>query len=337
MDAQYGRLTGTWAYETPEAGTIVLDGTSEWADAIGLTTHGIALGPVELSPYTGTTAVVTDLSFGPADDSFFDGWTDPSDGNGNSTDGDGWFASGALAALVGDHARVDAADDDTTPHMTRRSLLQSAGVALLAGGAAARTVRAQSDQVQVARFELAENPGGVRVRVRDLAQDLLPTKAVYYALIDEMDYAEFRGGTRQSGDIPPFPDGEARTVELTTSAGSIIGTINETLGRKALTYSVKLPQPAADYPDGELVPVTTHPLIVEATLRAGADGLTFELGGEAIPHRTEERSNPVGHFAVRNGDVMYRVGRDAPAATGGEFTVYAGTIEELRDDIDQEF
>lgn len=313
---------GSWAYDSLEAGTLAVAGQSEAPRAIGLTTHGIAIGPIELSAYTDSTAKIKDLQYGAQESGFFDGW-------GSDSDSD-WFASGAAGAAVASTAREP---DEANPIMSRRNLLLSGGIALLGASYVSASEATAESQISVARFELTDNPGGLRVRVRDIAPDFLPTDAIYYVMVDGMDYAEFQGGG-QSGDIPPIPQDGSWNVEIQTDAPDLMADVRRHMGEKELEYRFTLAQRPSEASIGTRLTITDHPMIREATLRAGADATTLEVGDEAVPHQSESRSNEVGWYGVRDGEVVLNVGPDPPSDNQAVMTVYAGILEETINDAE---
>ncbi|MDS0279994.1 twin-arginine translocation signal domain-containing protein [Halomicroarcula sp. S1AR25-4] len=329
---------GTYAYDTPEAGTVALTGRTQCPGAVGLTTNGIAVGPVEISPYPSSTAVIRDLSYGAEDGGFFGGWGEDSD----ETDGeDDSFFSGLATALgiTGAGGSLAADRDAESPDTSRRDFIRAlgagAGLAVV-GGEVADRVAAQTDTVSVANFEL-QFPAGVSARIRDLGPGYLPTDGLYYVLIDGMDYAETQGGTEQQADIPPDPRDTFRDVEIATDAGSILAGAKATLGKKALDYEFTLSDSPTAVSQGTLLTLSDHPLLVAATLRSGPDATTLDIGDEAVPHQNEADDAPEGYYYVHEGAVVYRVGPDPPSDTAAAFTIYAGKLGETTNDIAQQY
>ncbi|QIO25422.1 hypothetical protein [Haloarcula sp. JP-L23] len=328
-------LSGTFGYDTPEAGTVVFDGRTQAPEAVGLTTHGFATGPVEVSPYHNSTTVVRDLSYGASEGGFFDGWgSDDGDGEDGDDGDDGGFFTSALAAVG--LSRTRAKEDDEHEGITRREFAKAAGGLAILGGGLAAQASAQSDTVSIARFDL-RNPEGCRFRIRDLGPGYLPTDGLYYVLIGGMDYAETQGGSSGSADLPPDPKNTFREVEIATSADSILAGVKESIGKKTLSYEFDLSTSPAEASAGTQLTLSDHPLLVAATLRSGPSATTLDVGGEAVPHRTEARDKPEGYYYVDAGTLVYQVGPEPPPGTAATFEIYTGSIGETKNDIAQQY
>lgn len=318
-EREWGRLTGM-TYRAPQGGSIVLDAedTAQTAGASAMSPHGCSFGPLDLSAYTDSTVQLTDLTLIEQDSSWFGGWND---------DG-GFFASLAGAGVAAGTVNHERTAEETDTRSTRRDVLKTMGVLAGIGGSASV---AAADTVTTATFDVASNPGGLRVRILDTSDGLLPVDQQYFALIDGMDYARFAGGPADGADLPPKASG---SVSIDTSVGFLDG-VKETLGQKELEYTFGLQQAAHQYETGALVTLTDHPFVVDATLKAGAGSLALSIGGTTIPHYEETADSSRGYYRVRDGEVVYRTGSDAPHSKNATFVVYAGAYTESMNDIDR--
>lgn len=321
----YGRLSGM-TYECPDGGSIHAKPQSDWSDAeqtagvSAMSPHGVGFGPLQLSAYPESLAVISDVTLEEPDGSWFNGW--------GSDDGDGGGAFWSSLALLGTGAvTTDEPEKGEETRTTRRDLLKVLGVTTATVTGATAVASAQETTTTVS-FNIDSNPGGLRIQILDIVGGLLPPDQQYYALVNGMDYATFSGSSEDSADLPPKLTGSA---SIDTSVGFLDGP-KTTIGRKAIDYDFELPKNPSNLTEGELVEVTPHPFVVDAVLKAGSKAVTLSIDGSEIPHYEESPDDNIGLYRVREGSVMYRVGSSPPTGTDASMTVYAGLVDEKLDD-----
>lgn len=311
----------------PSGGDIELN-TDRKMDAPGgvqATEYGHAFGALEIIAYPESEARVGGLEFLEARsliDSLF----------GKDEDGGlfGFFLFVGAPAAAWRHQQRDAERPEQEENrVSRRDVLRT-GLAsgLLAGGAAG--VAAASPAMTRARFAVVENPGGLRLRIRDRAGDVLPADRTYHVYLDGDDYGTFQPASLDSyGDVLPETAGTV-TVGPKGAEGGILSRLFK--DRTKEYAGIALEKDIADADAGERLLITDNDIIVDTIQQTGSKNTICTINSKSIPHSHEDRSIPVGYYGINNGEVFYEVGSDPPGGQTADLTVYASRTVELADD-----
>jgi len=219
--------------------------------------------------------------------------------------------------------RDDEDDPADGPHMTRRALLQSAGVAVLASSWLGSDDASAIDSVQ---GEVVDNPAGLKVRVTDRVGGYLPPGTTYEVIREDMDYDESDVSTGAWAFLPPQATGKFAVA----ADAPLLADTRAAVGEKALTYQFELAQAANAYAPGAEVTVTDQPLIASSAF--GAERLILEVGGESVPRQTEGADAAAGFYTVDEGAITYRPGRSPPASKQATLRIFEGIPQEGLDD-----
>lgn len=288
----------------------------ETPGGVQATEYGAAFGPLEISAYPGSTARVGGLTF-----------REPAgilDGLFGSGGGSGLFATLPLLA-------AHRADDDEDS-VTRRDVIRTGAAAgLLLGGQA--TAAAATKTATRAEFAALENPAGIRMRVFDRVQNVLPPDRLYYSYLDGESYASFSADSSSDyGDVLPKATGTV-TVGPKGSAGGFFASLGT---EKTQVYEgLELPKSTSDADNGERLTISTNDIIVEHVQSAGASEATMAIGGTSIPHEHEDSESSRGYYTIHNGDLIYRAGASPPSGQTATLVLYASRSEEIFDDLER--
>lgn len=309
-------------FNSTDAGTLEVspEKPMECEGSIRQTNAGVAFGPLEISVYPDSTATVGGLEFLEVE-SFFGTL----------------FGDGGQEGLFGSAALLAGASESEAVDMDRRQVLQAAGVGALAlagaGTAAASTTTATAelDTYEKAQFSAEINPEGLRIRVRDRVDGVLPTDVPYYTYIDGIDYSRFYAGTKSDyGDVLPGQFGTV-TVGPEDAAGGLLTSI---MADKTQVYeALDLSKATTEADPGERVVISQNDILVEHVQSAGPDATTVGINGVSIPHELEDDRSTLGYYRVHNGALIYRVGREAPSGQTASVALYADRGEEMLDDM----
>lgn len=313
--------------ETGAELTIDGDQPMEVEGSVQQTDVGAAFGPLEIAPYPDSSAVVGGLRFLEVE-GFFDRLF--GDGEQDET----LFGTTALAAGTA----TAAADEDVDVDMGRRNLLQGLGVGALAVVGGSRLASAQTTKVSKrfgkAQFNAEVNPDGLRIRVRDRVEGVLPTDTEYYTFVDSVEYSRFFAGVDSDyGDVLPGQFGTV-TVGPEDAAGGIYTEL--TTDKTQVYEGLPLSKPTTDASAGERLVISQNDILVEYVQRAGEDETTLAVNGTSIPHYQEDDESTLGYYRVHNGALIYRVGRQAPSAQSATLVLFVDPSDELLDDITRE-
>lgn len=324
-------LGGTFV--APEGGDLEVDPDKpmDVPESVQMTDYGPMFGPLEISAYPDSTARVGGLTFS-AVEGLFDGLFDHAS--------DGLFG----ASLLGLGLAAPRDRDDTSDGISRRSFLQAAGAGALAVGYGTQTASAatptptptptETDGPQTkAEFEAIANPQGIRTRVFDRVDGVLPTGEPYYTWVDGSNYGQFFAGSESDyGDVLPEKVGTV-TVGQDGAAGGFFEAL--TSDKTQVYDRLSLSQNLGDAQTGEQVAVSTNDIIVEQAQAAGGDDMTLAVNGVSLPHEQETTDADVGYYSTQNGKLIIRVGPSSPSGGSATLVLFADTTDELLDDINR--
>lgn len=305
-------------YATRKGGRISVTGSKNTVVApVQISDYGIDFGPVKLRTSSGSQAVVSNISFG-------------GDGGGWLSSLFGVFALGHTGVGASSHAaspKFEAADGD--PTLTRReAILIAATVATAAGSGS--VAGANGSDIAIASFSVADSgPGGVRIELGSGTKRVFPDSSEYSIGVDGPSVDS------ESGVIIP-PNSAAEVKISTAGVGSFLSGIEKMTGSPSWEYQVAIPKQADQYNEGDKVPVTSDPTIIQSIEQAdNGDGSStiLRLGENSIPHREEDTEYALGYYELTNGTVQYHVGPDPPPARDITIHVNVSTVSEVIDDI----
>lgn len=286
---------------------------------LGVDPTGYRLGPITISTssHVEKPLVVDDIST-------------PTPGSISGFLGGLWPLTTAGATL-GLAARARDHDGETT--VSRRRVLQGAGLAagglLVAGDARADT----DDQLYpIVELDVPENPGGLRVRLVDDDDLVLPDDELEL----EANGAKYDELSRlDDGTIPPGVDGEIRVAA--TEHASFLSSVRSFGVDDTLEWTLELDKRASLLKAGQRVTVSTDRFVVGALREAGTDRSTVTIAGESVPSTDEDdESTDVGRYDVdattSPAEFVYEVGDDPPAESELVVRARVGRYEEFKDD-----
>lgn len=294
------------------------DGQIDAIGGIRRTEHGVAAGPLELQPYKDTTAVLDSFTYTVAR---------------NASSGLSAWGASILAAAGLPLAAPDRETAAETDHRcTRRDMLK---LTAAAGGAYAITgsaVAAESPPLlDVAEFDLVQNPRGVRLQILDLVPEVLNITERYHVTVDGAEFEDFHA----DGGHVNLPPGVTGTISVHTEAErEYWDRIRAWYGAPDDTHQFKytLDKPASEYEQDTIVELADEPHVVEPLRDAGGDDSTVKITGTSVPHK-DESDEPVGQYFINADDTLvYAAGKDPPENDIVTIKIEVGRMTEALDD-----
>lgn len=316
---------GGLAFESPNGGRIAISPDAEVA-VPGLlmpTPEGMAFGPLEFQTPAGETLGISRLKYLPPPESLLERIADSLPLNTT-------HSASLTAASLTASAATAASPDMEIGRVTRRDLLKAGAVALgLTGSSVGVTRAAEKPAHSIVEIELAQNPGGVRLRIADVIKDTLPPGQKYYVTADGNHQSTFTP-TSDPGDVEA---GAAGLIQVKTEAtADTLEYVSALIHRDTVTYQWTLPHTASDYSSGSRTTLTDQRLAVDPLQDAGPNATVLSIGETSIPHREEDSNADVGMYYLSDGDLVYVAGLAPPDSDTVVFKGNVGMSTEALDD-----
>lgn len=283
--------------------------------------YGVGFGPLRLTPFADSTAVIDDLRFATPDD-------------------DGWFpllTAGVTGAAI-HHTEHDDPIDPYGSDVSRRRMLAATGAGLLALTAAGTaSASSDDDRFDVASFDLEHSPRGLNIAVDPVVADYLPDDHTFYVSVNEAgNIGSFDAG-EESLTLNPGVEG---TVEI--ESDEALSFVSRVIARLTADDEIEYEfQPAtvgngededsfADFAVGDEVTITNQPILVDPIDIAGPSATLVQMNGEVIPH-SDDGNSELGEWYVQDGRrLVYVAGEDSPDTSLVNIRVNVGRIDRLR-------
>lgn len=304
-------IPSQWEHTQPDPGRIVwgLDGDREVAVHDYATTpfrvHGsdrISFGPLTIAPSTGGRVGIKTLDFPRQPTTSLSRWWESL-----AIELPLLSAGGLLAA------RADNKPD--SPHLTRRQFV-AATVTAIGGIAAGRYAAHSADDastITIAEIDFATNTRGYEIGLHKDLASVLPVDRTYLVLREGKKIGQLTP-TSPTFTMPPGRTGMVSV--LTPSQKSFIHLVRRILsGDNPIEYTVDLMQPASEYDPETEVSLTSDPTIVNlvrCTRERQCATTVVAIEEMPIPHIRDPSWDDVGEWTIREDEIVYIAGTEAP-------------------------